>query len=119
MCVLSQTAVDEVIIGAPWVITRDLIVSFKIDVVCQGAIPKGDEEAKVWRKGSVDLTEDPYRVAKEMDKYQVINSNIPLDTRDIIERIIDNRKNYIAKFLKTSAKEENYYTNQKEFVQET
>lgn len=120
LCVLSMKMVDEVIIGAPWIVTRDLITSLNITYVVQGSVHKGDLEGAVkWRKGSVDVTdEDPYAVPKSLGIYREIESPSHLDTADIIQRIIDNRLKYLSKFQTTSKKEENYYANQKTFVPE-
>ena len=120
LCVLSMKMVDEVIIGAPWVMTQDMITSLNITYVVQGSLHKGDPEGAVkWRKGSVDvLDEDPYAVPKTLGIYREIESPCSLDTADIIQRIIDNRLKYLSKYQKTSKKEENYYENQKVYVPE-
>jgi hypothetical protein len=57
-------------------------------------------------------------VPKEMGIYTLIDSPNKLDTRDIIDRIVDNRTNYTTKYLRTSKKEDNYYSNDKEYVPE-
>lgn len=120
LCVLSMRVVDEVIIGAPWVISQDMITSLNITIVVQGSVHKGDPESVgKWRKGSVDLTdEDPYAVPKAKDIYREIVSPSRLDTGDIIQRIIDNRLKYLSKYQRTAGKEENYYANQKVYVPE-
>lgn len=120
LCVLSMRVVDEVIIGAPWVTSQDLITSLNITFVVQGSLHKGDPEGVVkWRKGSVDVTdEDPYSVPKSQGIYREIESPSSLDTSDIIQRIIDNRLKYLSKYQRTSDKEENYYTSQKVYVPE-
>jgi ethanolamine-phosphate cytidylyltransferase len=117
MCVLSTKWVDEVIIGAPWNITKQLITGFNIKIIVQGTVHKGDPEAKKWRKGSVDVDEDPYEVAKEMGIYREIESVNKLDTQDIINRIVENRVNYFSKF-QVSTQREKKYDDTKVFVQE-
>ena len=117
LCVLSNKYVDEVVIGAPWKVSRDLITSFNISIVVQGSVHKGDP-AVCFRKGSVDLTEDPYDVPKQLGIYKEIQSTCMFDTHDIIQRIVDNRLRYYNKFEKTSVRETNYYTNQKQYIQE-
>lgn len=120
LCVLSMRVVDEVIIGAPWVISQDMITSLNITIVVQGSVHKGDPEGVgKWRKGSVDATdEDPYAVPRAKDIYREIVSPSRLDTSDIIQRIIDNRLKYLSKYQLTAGKEENYYANQKVYVPE-
>lgn len=117
MCVLSTKFVDEVIIGAPWVITKELITGFNIKIVVQGTVHKGDPEIKKWRKGSVDLAEDPYAYAKEQEIYREIQSVYKMDTQDIIDRIVENRVKYISKFQVYSQREIKY-SESKTYVQE-
>jgi len=117
--VLACKYADEVVIGAPWKVTEDLIKSMNVAVVVQGTIPKYDESLRVLRKGSLDiLGEDPYEVAKERGIYVEVESEIPIETKDIIQRIIDNRLNVLKKYTKTSAKEDRYYSDTKVFVLE-
>lgn len=112
-------AVDEVVMGAPWIITRDLLTSMNIHVVVAGSISKGDPNAKHWRKGSMDVTDgDPYAVAKELGIFAEIESPIKMDTHNIIQRIVEHRLKFIAKFERTSVKEEQYYTQQKQYIEE-
>ena len=62
--------------------------------------------------------EDPYEVAKARDIYIEVDSEIPIETQDIIQRIIDNRLNILKKYTRTAAKEERYYTDTKVFISE-
>ena len=117
MCVLSTKWVDEVIIGAPWNITKELITGFNIKLVVQGTIHKGDPEANKWRKGSIEVDENPYAVPKELGIYKEIESMNKLDTQDIISRIIENRVNYFSKFQKFTLREKKY-DDTKQFVPE-
>ena len=117
MCVLSTKFVDEVVIGAPWVITNELITGFNIKIVVQGTVHKGDPEVKKWRKGSVDLAEDPYWYPKEKEIYREITSAYKMDTQDIINRIIENRVKYINKFQVFSQREVKY-NETKVYIQE-
>ena len=117
--VLACKHVDEVIIGAPWKVTEDLIKSMNVSVVVQGTIPKYDESFRSLRKGSLDIHgEDPYELAKEQGIYIEVDSEIPIETQDIIQRIIDNRLNVLKKYNRTSAKEDRYYTDTKVFISE-
>lgn len=119
MNVLACKYADEVVMGAPWKVTEDLIKSMNVAVVVQGTIPKYDESLRTLRKGSLDiLGEDPYEVAKERGIYVEVESEIPIETKDIIQRIIDNRLNVMKKYTKTSVKEDRYYTQTKVFVSE-
>lgn len=103
--------------GAPWTITEDMIKSFNISIVVQGSIPKTSQEAKLFRKGSVELDEDPFVVPKRLGIYREVISTESLETKDIVERIIDNRLNYVNKFMRKNEAELDYYKN-KVFLEE-
>ena len=117
LCVMAQRSVDEVVMGAPWTITEDIIKSFNISYVVQGTIPKTSVEAKLFRKGSVDVDADPFVVPKNLGIYREVTSSVSLETKDIVERIIDNRLNYVQKFMKKNEAELDYYKN-KVFLEE-
>lgn len=72
--VLAMQVVDEVVIGAPWEITQDLITSFNICFVVQGTISKVDEEVKSKRKGSLEYIDarDPYAIPRELGIYREV-----------------------------------------------
>ena len=40
LCVLAMAAVDDVVIGAPWVVTQELVTSLGISIVCAGSLHK-------------------------------------------------------------------------------
>lgn len=117
MCVLSNKFVDEVIIGAPWVVSRELITGFNIKIVVQGTELKSDPSLKKCRKGSIDVDEDPFTISKELGIYHEIESVSKINTQTIIDRIIDNRTNFFNKF-KTFAQKEINYDKTKEYIQE-
>mmetsp|Transcript_696 Transcript_696/g.1319 ORF Transcript_696/g.1319 Transcript_696/m.1319 type:complete len:127 (-) Transcript_696:1681-2061(-) len=118
LCVLACKYVDEVIIGAPWVVTQDLMTSLNVSLVVQGTITKLD--LTVPRKRSIECgaDEDPYSLPKRTQQYLEVQSESQLQTSDIIQRIIDNRLKHMNRFERTSAKEENYYSRIKHFVAE-
>ena len=115
MCVLSMKYVDEVVMGAPWDVTQDLITGFNINIVVQGTVPKGN--CLNFRKGSIETTEDPYKTPKQLGIYREVQSTYELDTRDIVARIVENRFKYFAKYQKTSSREDKY-TEERHYVQE-
>jgi ethanolamine-phosphate cytidylyltransferase len=118
LCVLACKHVDEVVIGAPWVVTQDLLTSLNVSLVVQGTITKLD--LSIHRKRSLEYLEDedPYSLPKNHEQYVEVPSESQLQTSDIIQRIIDNRLKHLHRFEKTHAKEENYYTRVKHFVEE-
>eukprot|EP01012_Entosiphon_sulcatum_P023421 TRINITY_DN2843_c0_g1_i1.p1 TRINITY_DN2843_c0_g1~~TRINITY_DN2843_c0_g1_i1.p1 ORF type:complete len:447 (-),score=111.96 TRINITY_DN2843_c0_g1_i1:277-1617(-) len=110
--VLSCKYVDEVIIGTSWTVTRDQIVTMKINAVVSG--DKADEAPGA---------EDPYAAAKAMGIYkELLDSNGQplawgLQTSDIVRRVVENRAQFEGKFEKKN-KAEQQYNEQKQFVQE-
>ena len=85
----TKQYVDEVIIGAPYTVTKDVLEKvYKVDVVVHGktdVLPDLDNQ-------------DPYALPKQMGIYSEVEtpySDISTDT--IIERIVLNRKLYEAR----------------------
>lgn len=117
LCVLSTKFVDEVIIGAPWCVTKELITGFNIKIVVQGTSLKNYPGPERNRKGSTDVDEDPFVVPKEMGIYREIESVVHIDSQIIIDRIIGNRMNFFNKFTLLSQKEEKY-DQSKVYIQE-
>ncbi|KYQ94250.1 phosphoethanolamine-cytidyltransferase [Tieghemostelium lacteum] len=94
MSVLSCRYVDEVIIGAPFHVTKDMIDNFHINIVVHGDDPV------------VMIDEnDPYKIPKEMGIYKEVKHTPGLTTSDIVKRIIDNRIQFEARNKKKEAKE--------------
>lgn len=122
---LALKYVDDVVIGAPWKVTADIIKSLKIDLVVQGTQHKWDKEQEFGSQSSCnDLSaedslnaEDPYAVPKKLGIYQEILSEFDLTNDVLVQRLIERRENYIKKYQNKAKKEEDYY-KQKEYVSE-
>uniref|UniRef100_A0A914DZK1 ethanolamine-phosphate cytidylyltransferase n=1 Tax=Acrobeloides nanus TaxID=290746 RepID=A0A914DZK1_9BILA len=85
LSVLAYKPVSEVIIGAPYAVTKDLIDRFRIDLVAQGA--RGDHMP--------DENElDPYELPKHMGIFKIVDSENDMTTGAIIERIIAHRQKF-------------------------
>lgn len=58
--------VNEVVIGAPYCVTKELMDHFNVSVVCHGQthVPLEDE------------VQDPYAVPKKLDKYVTLDSSM-------------------------------------------
>jgi len=108
LCVLSCRYVDEVIIGAPWQITKDLITTMNISLVLHGTT----NESAPYDDGM-----DPYEVAKELGLYKQIQSPSNLTAYQIVDRILAQRKEFKRRF-ETKAKKEEEYHEKKTFVAE-
>ncbi|XP_037258577.1 ethanolamine-phosphate cytidylyltransferase isoform X7 [Falco rusticolus] len=87
--------VSEVVIGAPYAVTADLLDHFRVTLVCHGmteVVPDKD--------GS-----DPYEEPKRRSIFQLVDSGSNLTTDLIVQRIIKNRLEFEARNQKKEAKE--------------
>lgn len=109
---LALRYVDDVVIGAPWSLTEDLIKSLKIDIVVQGTSYKYDVAEDI----NANII-DPYEIPKKLGIYHEVKSQYDLTNDVLVERLITRRENYIKKYQNKSKKEQEYY-KQKEYVSE-
>ncbi|KAH8405189.1 hypothetical protein KR222_007935, partial [Zaprionus bogoriensis] len=84
LSVLACKFVNEVVIGAPYCVTEELLDHFKIDTVCHGRTPIALEDGKI----------DPYAVAKTRAIFELLDSGNDMTTERIVERIISHRMEY-------------------------
>ncbi|XP_018325292.1 ethanolamine-phosphate cytidylyltransferase [Agrilus planipennis] len=95
LSVLACKYVSEVVIGAPYTVTKDLMDHFKVDVVVHG---------KTFVMPDVS-NEDPYRVPKALGKFITVDSENDMTTEKIVERIIRNRLEFEARNISKEKKE--------------
>ncbi|KAM9210662.1 ethanolamine-phosphate cytidylyltransferase isoform 2-T2 [Dugong dugon] len=95
LSVLACRYVSEVVIGAPYAVTAELLDHFKVDLVCHGKT-----EIVPDRDGS-----DPYQEPKHRGIFCQVDSGSNLTTDLIVQRIIKNRLEYEARNQKKEAKE--------------
>ncbi|XP_062936592.1 ethanolamine-phosphate cytidylyltransferase isoform X3 [Cynocephalus volans] len=95
LSVLACRYVSEVVIGAPYAVTAELLGHFKVDLVCHGKT-----EIMPDRDGS-----DPYQEPKRRGIFRQVDSGSDLTTDLIVQRIIKNRLEYEARNQKKEAKE--------------
>ncbi|EFA80421.1 phosphoethanolamine-cytidyltransferase [Heterostelium album PN500] len=100
LSVLSCRYVDEVVIGAPFNVTKEMIEGLHINTVVHG------DDPVISRDGL-----DPYKVPKELGIYKEIKHTEGLTTTDIIRRIIDNRIQFEARNKKKEQKEVTFIQN--------
>lgn len=81
LSVLACKYVSEVVIGAPYTVTKDLMDHFKVDIVVHGKTPIMEDENG----------QDPFKYPKEISKFIIVNSGNDMTTEKIVERIIRNR----------------------------
>ncbi|KAJ1981927.1 choline phosphate cytidylyltransferase [Dimargaris xerosporica] len=96
LSVLQCRYVDEVIIGAPYSVTKDVLEKvYKVDIVAHG---------KAASPADLDGS-DPYQLPKELNIYQEIDHDASdITTTGIITRIINQRQTYEARQARKSAK---------------
>eukprot|EP01133_Synstelium_polycarpum_P003749 gene3749-4323_t len=95
LSVLSCRYVDEVVIGAPFSVSKEMIESLHINVVVHG-----DDPVIMGPDGV-----DPYKLAKEMGLYKEVKHTEGLTATEIVRRIIDNRLQFEARNKKKEQKE--------------
>jgi ethanolamine-phosphate cytidylyltransferase len=79
LSVLACRYVSEVVIGAPYQVTPDLIKQFNISLVVHG-----------WTKSTYDQY-DCYAVPKQLGIFKTIDTGNRLTTNEIVQRIIEHR----------------------------
>lgn len=116
LSVLSCRYVAEVIIGAPWAVTLDVIRTMNISLVVHGT--HHDELAAASATAAeAEAEADAYRVPKELGIYREIPSVSDLSVPKIIDRIVANRERYVERQKRKNKQEAAYYA-QKEHVDE-
>ena len=94
---LALKYVDDVVFGAPEIITQDLIHNLNVDVVIQFITPK-------MKEGKCDKEEKIFEAAKKVGKLKEIEINGELSNDVLSEKIWKNKEQYISKYIKKSAK---------------
>jgi len=94
LSVLACRYVNQVIIGAPYVVTKDVIDQFKINVVVHGKTP-------VTHINDVD----PYEYPKKLGIFTEVDSKSNITTADIVQRIITHRLEFEERNKKKESKE--------------
>ncbi|KAM0036505.1 putative ethanolamine-phosphate cytidylyltransferase [Helianthus debilis subsp. tardiflorus] len=105
LSVLACRYVDEVIIGAPWEITKDMITTFNISLVVHGTVCES--------KSSVNGQADPYSVPKNMGIFRMLESPKDITTTSVAQRIIASHEIYEKRNAKKEASEKKFYEERK------
>ncbi|XP_072947401.1 ethanolamine-phosphate cytidylyltransferase isoform X2 [Epargyreus clarus] len=95
LSVLACKYVHEVVIGAPYSVTADLMDHFRVGVVCHGLTPIANDA-----DGS-----DPYTVPKQRGCFKTLNSGNTMTTEDIVNRIIRHRLEFEVRNTRKEQKE--------------
>ncbi|KAK8515556.1 hypothetical protein V6N13_139465 [Hibiscus sabdariffa] len=99
--VLACRYVDEVIIGAPWGVTKDMITTFNISLVVHGTI----SENNALLPGETD----PYAVPKSLGIFRMLESPKSITTSSVAQRIVANHEAYMKRNAKKTQSEKKYY----------
>lgn len=114
LMVSSCRHVDDVIIGAPWIVTDDMISSMNISVVVHGSYHK---DGKRQGQGPFSMP-DPYSVVRRRGLVREVHSVSDLNTEKIVQRVVRNHTAYVKRNEDKVAKEREYISKQKYYVQE-
>ncbi|CAH1964104.1 unnamed protein product [Acanthoscelides obtectus] len=95
LSVLACKYVSEVVIGAPYSVTKDLVDHFEVALVIHGETPAAPDD-----DGS-----DPYEYPKKIGKFKTVSSGNDMTTEKIVDRIIKNHKEFINRNKRKEAKE--------------
>ncbi|KAM7477646.1 hypothetical protein LguiA_025859 [Lonicera macranthoides] len=105
LSVLGCRYVDEVIIGAPWEITHDMMTTFNISLVVHGTVAESNS--------LLNGEKDPYAVPKSMGMFRMLESPKAITTTSVAQRIIANHDLYMKRNAKKEESEKKYYAQKK------
>ncbi|XP_012550526.1 ethanolamine-phosphate cytidylyltransferase [Bombyx mori] len=95
LSVLACKYVHEVVIGAPYSVTAELMDHFRVKVVCHGLTPIAPDADGA----------DPYKVPKQRACFKILNSGNTMTTEDIVQRIIRHRLEFEVRNSRKEKKE--------------
>ncbi|KAJ8428780.1 hypothetical protein Cgig2_014388 [Carnegiea gigantea] len=107
LSVLACCYVDEVIIGAPREVSKDISQHSTSRFVVHGTVAESDDFQ--WEK------DNPYAVPMSMGIFKIIQSPLDVTTSTIIRRIVANQEAYQKRNDKKAASDRRYYED-KTFV---
>ena len=108
---LAIKHVDDVVIGAPYIITDDLIRSLNISKVVH--VVTDEDKVKTEHQEI-----DPYKVPRELKIYtELPKIDNDLTLEQIAQRVEANKAIYEKKFAKKSQSEEAYYKSKKSMTE--
>lgn len=103
LSVLGCRHVDDVLIDAPWEITREMIAALNISLVVTGTLrdcaEPGTEQDKY------------YEIPRQLGILREVKSQSTITVEAIVERILSQESTYQSKLKKKSAAENEYYSN--------
>lgn len=122
LSVLACRYANEVVIGAPAVITDDLITTFNIAVVLRGTtVEGGGSEAAASSSAAARRAASEaarYAVPRARGIMEALASPSIMTAASLVDRIVANRAAYEARNAAKAASEAAYYAGSKKFVAE-
>lgn len=109
LSVLACKYADEVIIGAPDVISEDLLLTFGVSLVVRGSVHESGDPAS---------EETRYAVPREKGMFRVLKSPANMTSVTMIKRIVENRAQFEQRQAKKTQTEAEYYKGAKQYVDE-
>ena len=109
LMVLACRFVDEVVVSAPYLVTKDLITSLNIDEVIH---VESREDAILPEFRHLD----PYEEVKEAGKYKYVKrepEDFDLTLEDIAERVLVQKASFMKKYEKKKSSQDAYYDTKK------
>jgi ethanolamine-phosphate cytidylyltransferase len=103
--VLSCVHVDEVVIGAPFQVSPDLLKTLNVSLVAR-APPSAQTKKRAL--GLPRPVPDPCGRIQQLVEVREVHAASSLGTDDVIQRILDNRQMYEARNQKKAAKDDAY-----------
>lgn len=88
--VLSCRFVDEVVMGVPYDVTKELIDNLRIDFVVSGKFFDDIESSQ-------PVLKNPYSLPKQLDIHREVDSGCDLTTDKLIERVVHNRVAFLKR----------------------
>jgi len=111
LSVLGCRWVDDVLLDAPWEITKEMVASLNISLVVKGTC---DDQRGLSKKD--DHQKQCYSVPIEMGLFKQINSSSTLTVTAIGARLEASRERYVDKYQKKSKVEQEYYNQRYGFA---
>lgn len=96
--VLSCRYVDEVVMGVPFDVTKDVIDGLHVDLVV------GGKQADALDSPESEM-QSPYEVAKRLGIYREVDSDCTLTTDSLIERVVNNRVAFLKRQMEKRKKD--------------
>lgn len=115
LALLACRYVDDVLLGAPWKVTQDMITTMNISVVLHGDSTDGFWDSTSVERGSLG---DAFEVPRKLDMLKQYHSTCKVTVHLLAHRIWQHAEQFAIRQQKKESEEQKYLDN-KEFVAES